>query len=201
MRGIILLLMAVVTMQGAAQGQLQSVEPQDSMFNPRIVGGMNIGGGTVSAFAQVTVTGTGPGPLNRLNPGDVVEVWLAPGVPTLCYCSGRVFRGVAAGAPGTASVTIDVMYGGCATATPSVAWIDRLPGGVPPAIRLRTYTDAVSADWDGVMCNTMVTLADFAFFGGCFMIGGCNCADYSGDGVTSLVDFIFFAQNWGFLCP
>ncbi len=174
----------------------QTVSPQDGMLFPRIIGGMNIGGGRVPPCAQVTVTGT---LINPLGPGDWIEVNVNPMcAPAICPCAGWMFTAPVVGGPPFGSATVNCMFGGCCSgAVPFTAWIVVQPAGVI----IRTYNDAVSADWDGFACNAMVGLPDFMYFANAYMSGLGGCSDYSGDGRTSLADFMCFASNWGKVCP
>lgn len=174
----------------------QSVTPQDLMAFPRIIGGMNLGGG-VGPMAQVIVTGVGGGPLD---PGDIVRVILNPACSGLCPCAGWIFSGLAVGPMGTATARIDCMFGGCCL-SPGAARIDVAPASGAPPFTIRTYNAAVSPDWDGGACNNWVNLPDFIFFGNSYVTGVGGCSDYDGDGRTALSDFVWFAANWARVCP
>ena len=100
-RALLILLLACLSMS-AAWGV--TVDPQDSMISPRIVGGMN---GGLGSTAKVTIWGA------PIVAGDIVQVRLMLGSPTLGYCAGATFSGVAAAMPpgyppGTFGATVNV---------------------------------------------------------------------------------------------
>ena len=165
-----------------------SVMPGDAMAYPRILGIPATAGGSPYWDLDIHVAAFGGISL----PNAYVEVIFDGSCEDLCSCTGLNLTGYT---NATGNLSLTVKLGGCCNYT--AAAIIQAEG-----VGIRVYDYVVSPDLTSALgggdCN--VALADFSTFGGAYG-GGGGCADFNGDNVTGVADFVVFGGGWTKNCP
>lgn len=165
-----------------------TVLPLDNQDVPRIVGIASDSGSHSAALLDIWIIGYGGYPWVHGH----VSVEFPGGTGSLCICEDAVLSGIT---DEEGHVQLKVLLGGCLEGS-DVAQV-MLDGGFP----IRSVDYVVSPDWNGAECDARMDLGDFIFFESQYTTAAGGCADYTGDGRTSLADFsIFGAQAWGRSC-
>jgi hypothetical protein len=174
-RALIVVLVAAFAFAPAAPAWAQIPDAAASTVAPwDAYGRAFMAPGTGGDLVTITVVDAGGTAL----PNIAVQVDVSACV-TLCIDTPPGLAGVtnAAGV-----VVLDPRVGGCETCTVRI---------FAAGILLRTYTQVVSADWDGMWGDGHVGSLDFQYLQAS-MMSGAVCADYDGNGIVDLVDMSIF---------
>lgn len=164
-----------------------TVLPLDEQAEPRILGIPSDSGAPAAALIDVWIIGYSGYPWVNGH----VQLEFPGGAEGLCICEGAILSGYT---DEEGHVQLKVLLGGCLEG-PDVAEIV-LDGGV----RIRSVDSVVSPDWSGQECDGEIGLADFTLFSSGYTSAAQGCSDFTGDGRTSLEDFIIFGSAWGRSC-
>ena len=192
---VALLLLLVVPLLGSSTPGASSVPdpdyctvlPMDQMDIPRIIG-VPSEEGSSDATLHIWIRAFGG---QEIEDAYVEVLFNGSCHGDLCICDAASFTGYTGGG---GYIAINAQLGGCCREM-SAAIV--LAEGV--GIRMVDYV--VSPDWDGASGNCRVELEDFIVFSAYFgQPSGVTCADYTGDEVCNLDDFIVFGRTWAATC-
>jgi hypothetical protein len=168
-----------------------SVMPPDGMAQPRLLGvPEEIGSGPPSSQLDIHVADSSDSPMANV----YVEVVLSStcNLDPLCICFVAVLNGYT---DASGNLRLSMKWGGCCLETQG-AMVRAM--GTP----IRIYDVLCSPDFDGLVGNCAVGLADFVYFASGYGQSGVVCRNLDGDRneTCGLPDFVEFAQAYGSWC-
>ncbi|MBD3237829.1 MAG: hypothetical protein GF330_14090 [Candidatus Eisenbacteria bacterium] len=170
------------------------VDPWDQMEDPRVIAMPGYVEGVYDPPREseilITLLDDNYEPLPGLYVEIIIHAQCGPATGPICICDAAELTGYT---DDEGQLSLHMDFGGCCEHPEAV---EIRAGGVT----VRLESPIVSPDWDGDGGDCEVGLADFISFSRGFEIGAADCSDFSGDGTTSLVDFVIFGAGWGHDC-